>query len=59
MIIYGETGDVKAVYLPSLGGRLMLSLYFSVPLRVLESSGNTLCLSFSPIIHVIEDFFLI
>lgn len=56
MIIYGDTGDVDAVYSPSLGSRLMLSLYFLIPLRVLESSAIIPCLPLIPIIDVIEDF---
>lgn len=59
MIIYGDTGYVVAVYSPSLGGRLMLSPYFLIPLRVLQSSAIIPCPSLLPIISVTGDSFLI
>lgn len=58
MITYRETGVVEGVYSPSLGCRLMLSLYFLIPRRVLESSVNIPCLSPLPIIISVIDFFL-
>lgn len=57
MIIYRETGVVEVVYSPSLGCRLVLSLYFLIPRRVLESSANIPCLSPLPIITDVIDFF--